>query len=502
MALQSDGNSHRQGRSGGDYTLMARILLIHPGLGRLRGFDGLACVEPLGLECLAGALEGHELRLVDLRLRARRARLDDEVTSFQPDVCALTCSFTTGVRATLDVAKRLRRLAPQALIVIGGMHPTVSPRDFSCPAVDVIARGEGEITVRDLVDTVARGGDLRDVPGLVLNTEDGQVSTGRRAPVADLDTLPRPHRHLAGARPRSYYFNFWRPLALVETARGCPHRCSFCSVWRFYRGKTRLKSVERVLNELDAVEAEYVLFTDDNFLTDVDRSRRIAEGLLAAGRRKTFSFQARADTLAAHPEILDVWVEAGLGHIFVGFEAVSEEQLAALRKASGLSEAERALAVLRRHPQLAVTGAFIVDPDFTREDFDRLREYVRRNGISHPQFSVLTPLPGTRLFREKAGELVTREYELYDLAHAVLPTRLSVEEFYQEFARLYRAAYPPARLPFGSLGRLIRGLVSGRYTFGQVRSVLGTIRQLADADTYLRGHTSISGQYDSEGCPA
>ena len=473
---------------------MAKVLLIHPGLGRIPGFDGLSRVEPLGIECVAGALRGHELRLVDMRLRDGRARLDEIVADFRPEVCALSCSFTTSVSATVAVAGHLRPLLPAATIVVGGMHPSVCPRDFACSGIDVVVKGEGEETIRDLVDNLESGGDLREVPGVVLNTEEGQVFTRRRPLAAHLDTLPLPRRDLAPSQHGDYYFNFWRPFALVETARGCPHRCSFCSVWRFFRGRTRVKSVDRVLEELASVRADHILFTDDNFLTDVERSREIALRLLDAGIRKTFSFQARADTLAAHPEIIDIWVQAGLGNVFVGFEAVTEEQLAALRKASGLGEAEQALAALRRHPKLSITGAFIVDPAFTREDFARLREYVQHNGITHPQFSVLTPLPGTRLFRERSAELVTGDYDLYDLVHAVLPTRLTLPEFYREFARLYRHSYPVTRLPFGRLGRLAKGLASGRYSLDQIRSVLGTMRKLADGEAYLREHESMATQ--------
>ncbi|KPK48721.1 MAG: hypothetical protein AMK72_06265 [Planctomycetes bacterium SM23_25] len=81
-------------------------------------------------------------------------------------------------------------------------------------------------------------------------------------------------------------------------------------------------------------------------------------------------------------------------------------------------------------------GAFIVDPQFTREDFRALKTYREKRDIIYPQFTILTPLPGTDLYDEREDELVTRDYRLFDALHAVLPTRLPREEFYKEFARL------------------------------------------------------------------
>ncbi len=87
---------------------------------------------------------------------------------------------------------------------------------------------------------------------------------------------------------------------------------------------------------------------------------------------------------------------------------------------------------------MIIWGAFIVDPDWTADDFKRLREYVSDKQITHTQFTILTPLPGTQLYRDRRHELLTDDYSCFDTLHAVLPTRLPREEFYQHFAGLYR----------------------------------------------------------------
>lgn len=468
-----------------------RILLVQPRVGGTRSFGGLAQVEPLGLESLAGALAGHEVLLLDLRLHDD---LENQVYAFRPHVAAITCQFTSGVYRALETARRINAIRPDTHVIVGGMHPSMVPADFRDEAVEAVALGEGEGIVADAVNTLDGGTSLQDVPGLILNSNGDQFRTGRRTLQNDLDNLPFPRRDLLPVSRSRYYFNFWRPLALLETTRGCPYRCNFCSVWRFFRGHTRFKSPSRVIEEIERIKEDRVLVTDDNFLADLDRARDIAEGLLDRGIRKRFSLQVRADSIASSPEMVKLWYEAGMRHVFVGFEAASEEALARLRKGSGLSEAEKAMKVLSNYPDITVTGAFIVDPEFSREDFVRMKQYVRANRITIPQFSVLTPLPGTSLYKEQRDKLITNNWELFDLVHTVLPTKLGLEEFYEELAGLYKSFYSNRWLPVGRVPPILKGLLTRRYSLGQIRRVLDTVRVMSTGATYVEDHQRLAGK--------
>lgn len=458
-----------------------KVMLIQPPGGGYLGYERLVQTEPLGLEALASVLGRHELRLVDLRLDRNLERALDR---FVPDLCAISCSFTMSVPAVLDCAALIRARCPNTFIVLGGVHASLAPEDFACSPVDAIVVGEGESAIVDLVEALERGKDVASVRGLHVNKGGELLFTGLRPLVDDLDSLPLPRRDLAG-RKGAYYFNLWRPFALVETSRGCPHRCVFCSVWPFYRGKVRSKSAERVVEELFQVEAPYVLFTDDNFLEDTTRAKRVAELIGAAGFRKSYAMQVRADDIAAHPEVIADWHEAGLRHVLIGFEAATDTGLADLRKEASTQAAREAVEVLRRFPDIGITGSFIVDPSFNREDFARLSDYVKHLGISSPQFTVLTPLPGTLLYRRMKELLVTTDYRLFDFLHAVLPTRLGYVEFYREFANLYRLAYDKNRTIIKQLPRVLRGLATRAYTLSQLKGVIETFRVVSDPESYL-----------------
>jgi radical SAM superfamily enzyme YgiQ (UPF0313 family) len=459
-----------------------RVLLVQPNQERTRGFQRMACLEPLGLEMIAGALSPrHEVGLVDLRLEPNR--LAATLADFRPDVVGISANFSTDIYQAVGVAEAVRELAPEAYVIVGGHHPSLRPTDFYHAAVDAIVLGEGEVTARELADCLAAGGDPSQVPGLALNRPDGQWFTEERPLLENLDALPQPDRSLTAEHRRFYHLVLSRPVALVETARGCPYRCCFCAVWRFHRGGVRCKSAQRVVEELAQVEEPNVLFTDDNFLSDIHRSREIACLIRARGIRKHYQIQARSDAIARHPEVIAQWRDVGLGTVFIGFEKPAQAELEAVNKRNTIENNEKALAVLRRQG-IEPTASFIVDPDYGQAEFTALRAYVRRLRLRWPTFTVLTPLPGTALFEEMKERLATANSELFDLLHAVVPTRLPLPEFYRELAALWRSAYPPWRQRLARLYFALRDLLSGGTRCACWRDVLAEISRLANAAAY------------------
>jgi radical SAM superfamily enzyme YgiQ (UPF0313 family) len=153
---------------------------------------------------------------------------------------------------------------------------------------------------------------------------------------------------------------------------------------------------------------------------------------------------------------------------------------------------EEALAILRSWG-IEPNPSFIADPSDGHEEFEALRAYMRRLGLKFPFFSVLTPLPGSALFTEMEDRLTTANYELFDLAHAVIPTRLPPAEFYQEFAGLWRWAYPRWKIAGFRAAIAFRDLVAGRGGVAVSQRALTDIQQHGDARAYLRDRNQASG---------
>ena len=461
-----------------------RVLLIQPNQGHALGLQGFDLLEPLGLEMIAGALQDqHEVALLDLRVQpdALAATLAD----FRPQVVGISSTFTMDIYQSLGVAEAVKAADPSTFVMVGGHHPSLHPVDFGHAAIDAIVVGEGERTAKELVECLAAGDDPARVPGLVLNDPDGQLPTAQRPFLQDLDELPYPARSLNKAHRRYYHLVLSRPVASVETARGCPHRCSFCAVWPFYQGAVRFKSPSRVVEELEAIEEPKVFFTDDNFLSNVPRAIDVARLIRERGIRKAYFIQARSDAIVRRPDVIAQWREIGLDGVFIGFERPTQAGLEMVNKHNSIENNERALEIVRHHG-IEPNASFIVDPDYGHDDFATLRDYVRRLRLRSALFAVLTPLPGTVLYGEVKEQLTTTNYERFDLLHAVLPSRLPLDEFYEEVARLYREAYPPWKLVLATAYFFLQNLWPQKTDLVSGRKMLAEMRRLQDARTYLR----------------
>jgi radical SAM superfamily enzyme YgiQ (UPF0313 family) len=453
-----------------------RVLLVQPPVAkRVVGFSKFGCPEPLALEILAASSPGHDVRILDMRLDLQ---LDGLIRDFSPQVVGVT-GYTPNVPQMLAVCCRVKELDAAIVTVVGGYHATLCPEDFDTTDVDVIVVGEGESTFPALLTALEESSDLEEVAGLVFRRGEEQVATEPRQLLADLDESPLPARHLTDAYRENYFFQFWSSPSPVETARGCPYKCKFCSVWVFHRSRCRFKSPERVLRELERVRSDIAYFVDDNFLQNLRRADRIHQLVTEAGIKLKYWMQARSDSIVKRPDVVERWAEIGLSTVLVGFEKFREDELADLEKRSSVETNEEAARILRANG-VDIWGAFIVDPTWRKSDFDALIDYVRHLKVSFCQFSVLTPLPGTEFFREKLSELTTGNYELFDFLHSVLPTRLPARQFYGEMARLYSST----TMSFSDLKHRLR---SGRIQASGLRRIKNLLSEVSNPEAYLQG---------------
>jgi len=457
-----------------------KILLIQPAQERGLGFRSLAIVEPLGLESIAGSISGHEIKILDLRLENNLPRV---LQDFQPDFCGINCSFTIDVYQTREIAAAIKAWRRDVPVFVGGHHASLSAEDFYYSTIDGVVIGEGERAMADLVRAWENGEDLQTLPGLTLNQASGVYYTPERSLTANLDELPIPARHLTNRYRQHYHLGFQKPFSIMETGRGCPYRCDFCSVWKFFQGKCRMKSPERVFHEIKTIREKYIFLADDNFLLSVPRAKRIAELLIENRIRKRFSFQARSDAIVEHPEVIPLLRQAGFWKVFIGFEKIDEEAMGALNKHNSVRNNEEALKILRAHG-MEIIAAFIIDPSFQVKDFRRLRQYILDRKLYSPSLTILTPLPGTELFVRVKEKLVTTNYELFDYVHAVLPTKLKLPDFYSEFTELYKAGYAWSQIGWEGVAAILRNTFSLSHLIAMKRAAWASVEPL----NYLAGH--------------
>ncbi|MCB1033788.1 MAG: radical SAM protein, partial [Acidobacteria bacterium] len=284
--------------------------------------------------------------------------------------------------------------------------------------------------------------------------------------------------------------------ALLETARGCPFKCNFCSVWKFHESSFREKSPERVVAELEQIEAPNVFITDDIFWMNVRRGRALAEAIKASGIRKHYTIQTRSDIICKFPDLIEQWKDCGRMTIFLGLEKVDDEGLASVNKGNTAANNDRAIRILQ-DLDVGYTPNFIVDPSWDREDFAKLKRWIDKTGAYNSGFSVLTPLPGTDLWAAVEDEVNTEDWELFDIAHAVLPTRLPLDEFYAEYAGLWKHAVDVRYRIHGRMRthlELLAALALRKVTFTALRKGMRMGSVLGRPESFLRAHRESAGR--------
>jgi radical SAM superfamily enzyme YgiQ (UPF0313 family) len=418
-----------------------KILLIEPAKGPLSlGGEDASIYEPLALEYIAaGVTKHHDVRLLDLRLETG---LLEVLNEFQPEIVGIT-SYTVHVDTVVRLFERVKDWNPSVLTVVGGHHATILPDDFSTLDIDLVVRGEGVEAFREIVARFEKRQDFTGIPGVALR-RDGELIGSGYDPAPDLDALPLPDRRVTAVYRNRYFSEWMKPLASMRTSKGCPHRCSFCALWKVAGGRYLKRDPEKVVAELGGIDEDFVFFADDESLLDVPRMTKLAQLIKAAGVDKRYFLYGRTDTIAANPDLLEAWREVGLERVFVGLESFRGQDLDYIRKGSTLEDNEEAVRTLRKLG-IEVYASFIVRPEFTREDFSGLRDYCRQLGLSFASFAVLTPLPGTDLWDQVQDQLITNDYGLFDFIHTVLPTRLPLKEFYEEYHQLFARAIPFSR---------------------------------------------------------
>ncbi len=435
-----------------------RILLVQPRTppGTIAGDDWFI-FEPLALEYIAaGVARDNDVEILDLRLGGN---LSDTLERFDPQIVGIT-AYTVHVNTVKRLCEAVKQRDPQTFTVVGGHHATVAPADFRSPSIDLTVMGEGVDAFRDIVARLRSRTAFEGIPGVV--TPESRAFPGLDAlPAVDLDTLPQPDRQLTAAYRSGYFCDWLKPLASIRTSKGCPYRCKFCALWKLTCGKYVKREPRRIVEELADIDEENVFFADDESLLDRGRMLALAEMIRQSGIRKRYFLYGRSDTIARDPGLLETWKQIGLDRVFVGLEFFRDEDLEYVGKKSTMNDNDRAIEVLH-DLDIDIYASFMLRPEFERHHFEELRRYCRSMRLDYPTFAVLTPLPGTDLYDEVKARLLTHNYDYFDFIHTLLPTRLSLKEFYRHYAWLINTVLSPSqkisflrRFPIRELGSIM-----------------------------------------------
>jgi len=447
-------------------------------------------VEHLGIAYLAAVLRqaGHTVHLLDSLLE----NLDVEQTYQtikrrfgQIDVIGITATESETIKSGVAVVGKLKSYGLDAHVTSGGYLPTFWSDELlrEYPEVDSVVVGEGEETLRDLVQALQQQTDLESVPGLVFRSKAGEiVHNPPRRLIQDLDQLPFPARDYLAIAYQKYHH------ALVYASRGCYHRCSFCQIAQFYRLSSgspyRSRSAKNIADEIEILVNEHgvrsIFFADDEFITESLQRKRIIEELIEEIRKRklefSFSIQYRADTGANEP-LLRALRDVGLRTVFIGVESGVDSVLERFDKGTTKTDIQKTLQIVQDLDLSANIGYMLYNPDTTFEELKQSVEY-----LLSPEAPTILKLIGMMILKGTPEEENARQRNLasesnFGIRYQITDRRIAK---FADLLRLYYPIYEPVARDYYELHFMIGDLapIEGAAVLKTIRRIGQTIRSL------------------------
>ncbi len=404
---------------------------------------------PLYLVALAGATQaaGYPSTIYDAMTKGvGLEEIEARIRAVKPDVVAVSM-ITATTPDGIKIVESAKAIDPEIVTVAGGIHASFMYEDLltRVPALDLVAIGEGEQTLVELLDALAAGSDRCAIKGLAYRDGGRIVCTLPRPYLQDLDDRPMAW-NLLDWEDYTYFILPGSRLGAVATSRGCPFGCTFCSQQKFWRRTWRCQSAASVVREVEELHRDYgvdvVLFTDDYPTPDRQRWERILDLLIEKELDVKILMETRAADIIRDQDILWKYHKAGIIHIYVGTEAASQTTLDLIRKELTVDESTQALRLCREHGIITETSMILGFPDETRESIDRTIEQALVYNPDFAHFLAITPWPYADIYKELEPYIVEHDYRKYNLVDPVVkPKTMSLEEVDQAILDGYRRFY-------------------------------------------------------------
>jgi len=389
----------------------SRVLLIGPQVDYARMFGKASTTAPsmvpLNLLYLSAYLESRNIpvKILDGQIHdLDKQNLVRHIGQFNPNVVGISCA-TPLVYPAHRIAKTVKAVSRQMTVIMGGPHPTILPEEtIADENVDIVVRGEGEITLFELVTAIENGSSLNSILGITYRDNGNIVSTQNRPLKTDLDSLPLPSRHLIPIgkyRPQIDIYSRL-PWTHMLTSRGCPYKCIFCASRQISGHKYRVRSPEKVVEEIDLLVNQYSIrnigMADDNFIVDRKRTERICDMLIKEGYNRTVDWSCALRADKVDQSLLKKMRAAGCRCICVGIETGSQRLMNILKKHLKLEKVEEGVKMMRK-AGIKVRGTFMLGiPTETEEETLQTINFAKKLNLDFAKFNIITPYPGTELY--------------------------------------------------------------------------------------------------------
>jgi radical SAM superfamily enzyme YgiQ (UPF0313 family) len=403
-----------------------KLLLINPPISGYNERD-LYGSEPLGLAYLAGYLEtkNETVEVLDcfalgmhqvyqwkgyLRKGLTNEQIKTRILEIKPDIVGIHSNFTMYYPDAREVAEVVRETLPHCRILLGGAHATMEANSIVDSRVaDIVVRGEGEMTIFELLQAFKNKTPLNEVLGLTYRADDGTlVKTADRPLWKQIEELPFPAWHKLNMDIYAKYskasspFSKNHPTASLITSRGCPFDCVFCSTKNMWRKKWRADSAEKVVEEIEFLAKNYgikeIIIQDDNFIADKRRVHKICDLLIEKKLGVSLHDPAGFTVWTVDEELLIKMKKAGFYRVLFPVETGSEKTMKYINKPVILSEVPQKVRFANQLGFWTQSNFIIGFPYETKEDVLETIQYAFNSGFDFAAFLIAQPFAGAEMY--------------------------------------------------------------------------------------------------------
>jgi len=426
-----------------------RVFLLFPPM-RLARETMKRTLAPLGLSYLAAVIRDEvEVQIMDAAAESSYEKELDPVFTwygsplseirarieqFRPDLVGISCIFSSIFPVIREVCREVKKIDPGIITMVGGTYPTFMAAEcLKEPSLDLIALGEGEMTLRSVIRRLREGRALSEIDGLASKQDGPAVITPQTQWIEDLDSIPFPARDLL---PMKLYPRVGVPHSLstispyhapMISSRGCPSRCIFCSSTRFWGNHYRARSADNVLDEIGELINRWgideIQFEDDNMTADRKRAKAIFRGMIRRGYQIKFNYPNGVGLWTLDEELVDLMKEAGCYEMTLAYESGCQEVLRRIVKKPLNLEQARKMTRYVQSKKIRTDAFYIIGfPGETREQMQETFRFAREMKTDLANFFIANPLPGTEMYElAKSRGMLRQDFNFENLTYSRSP---------------------------------------------------------------------------------
>lgn len=470
-----------------------KVLLIMPNY-RMREANRFIqrIYPPTGLMYIASYLTdlNVEVKIIDAKIEnLNNQELKTRITEYNPDIVGVSVLVCSSINICNDIAKMVKKINKNSTVVFGGRQPSMMPeKALKLEEVDIIVRGEGELTFRELI---LKGSPI-NVNGISYKSNGRVIHNPDRELMKNLNNLRYPARNLI---KNNNYTLLGMKIDTIQTSRGCPHRCRFCTTPISMNGSWRPRPVDSIITELKIISQNRkitdIIILDDNLTANTKRIEELCSKIIQCkkkGEMNDFKFyaQIRVDSILKAPQMIKKMSEAGFWSVLIGIESVNDETLKDMKKRMTFNEVVKAIQILHSY-NISVFGSVIIgfDLNATEEDIIKEINYMKKINVDILVLNLLTPYPGTPIYKEleEKGFIITKDWTKYTPFKPVYRTSQLSSEKLQELLQYAFKHHAYHKNAAGFVSRMIkaRGFT---FVFNPKR-IISTIYALLKANISL-----------------